>query len=130
MTDAQAQQSIFGELLAGHTLERSFIHALRPNQHLVGEDFVVEVAVRFVLGEDVPNCDQQSTGNRNYGLVGMFDLGQALILSLPIGITANSSPGCLNQSPTQFSASFFGDGFFLLLLCPIMNPSPKASLTD
>jgi hypothetical protein len=38
----------------------------------------------------------------------VLDFGQALF---PIGVAAHGPPGSLEQSPTQFAAAFFADGF-------------------
>jgi hypothetical protein len=74
---------------------------------LVSNRFVIEVAIRFTLGEDMPDRDQQSAGNRHDGFVGVLDFGRAFVLDLPIGITTHCAPGRFNQSPTQFPAARF-----------------------
>lgn len=55
LSNARVQKSIFGELLMGHALESLFIHALRPGEHIVSNGLFVEVAIGFLIAEDVPD---------------------------------------------------------------------------
>ena len=48
-TDAETEQPIFGELLAGHAIECLLVHIPGPNQHLVGDIFISGVAVSFLF---------------------------------------------------------------------------------
>ena len=77
--------------------------------HFVGDGFFIGMAVGFAFGEDMPGGNQQAAGDRHDGFIGVLGLGQALVLGFPIGIAAHGTPGRLNQSPTQFLATCFGD---------------------
>ena len=128
--NAKAKQAIFDKLLASEATESGFVHALRPDHHFVSDGFVIGASIGFPLGKDMPCRDKQSASNSDDGLVGVFVLGKAFVLSIPIGIRADSSPGSLTESPTKFFAALFGDGFLLMFLTTFMDTSTKASVTD
>jgi hypothetical protein len=58
LTNPQAEQTILGELLAGEAVPGLLVHLPGPEQHLVCNGCIIEVAVRFALGEDMPGGNQ------------------------------------------------------------------------
>jgi hypothetical protein len=54
LPNAKTQQTIFDKLLAGETVEGFLIHALRPDQHLVSQGFIIEMTIGLSLGENMP----------------------------------------------------------------------------
>ena len=70
-----------------------------------------------MFGQHLPGGNQQPTSEGHNRLVRMLGFSQALVLRLPIGITAYRAPQRPNLlgrppalSPAQFLAPLFGDG--------------------
>lgn len=95
LANTETKQTIFYELLASEPTESNIVHTLRPDHHFVGDGFLVSAVIGFTFGKDVPGRDKKSASDSNDSLIGMFMLRKAFVLSVPIGIRANSSPGSL-----------------------------------
>ena len=130
MTDAESEEAIFDELLTGHAVESLGVHALRLNNHLVSEGVFIGMAIRFTMGENVPDGNQHFAGDSNDGFVGVFGLLEMLVLSFSVGITTNGGPSSFDQSPTEFFAAFFGDGFILVLLSAVVDTGTETGIAD
>ena len=131
MANTQAEEPVFDKLLAGHAPKSCFVHALRPSDHLVGDGFVIEVAIRFTMGEHMPNGDQQFTGDSDDGLVGVLTAFlEMFVLSFPVRIAADGAPGGFDESPSEFLTAGFCDTFFLMFQATVMNTSTETSITD
>lgn len=130
LTNAEAEQTVFDELLTGQAAQGVLIHALRPNEHLVGDGFGVGAAIGLALGEDMPGRDEQPASDGDDGLIGMLVLRQALVHGIPKGIGADSGPGRLTENPAKILAALFGDGFLLVFLSACMDTGPKTGIAD
>ena len=88
------------------------------------------MTIWFTLGQDMPDRNQQSASDSDNGFAGMLDFGETLVLSLPVWVTAHGTPGSFDQGPSEFTATFFGDGFVLVFLATVMDTGTQASITN
>jgi len=69
------------------------MHALRLGDHLVGDDFLVEVAIGLTVSEDVADSHQQLASNGDNGLVGLLEFGKVIVVGFPVTVAADSARG-------------------------------------
>ena len=95
------------------------------------------MVIRLPLGENVPDAHEQPAGNGDDGLVGMFFLLEAIVLSFqsPKGraeqrIAADSAPGSFDHGPAELLATLFGDRLFLIFLAADMHAGTQSGVAD
>jgi len=55
LANSQLQQAVLGKLLGGHAIPRFLVHAPGPNQHFVGNGFLIEMPIRLPFDKIVPD---------------------------------------------------------------------------
>ena len=80
------------KMLVGQTVLRGPIH------QVFSDRFWISVAIRHVTGEDMPDDDQQFSGDGDDGFFGSFLSFKALELLLPVGVIFDRNPGRFDQS--------------------------------
>ena len=109
MPDIQTQKIVADKLGAAQTFTLLLIELPTPGQELVGDPFFGDLTIGFLLAEDMPDDDQEMTGNSSDSLVGMHAFLEGFEAFFPVGIAFQASPGDFDHRPTEFFTAFFGD---------------------
>ena len=96
----------------------------------MGDAFGGAVAVRGAFGEEMPDDDEETVGDDDNGIVGVFAAREFLEAALPEGMAADGAPGDLDQSPAEVFAAFFGDGFGAFRDAALVDARGEAGVTD
>ena len=78
-------------------------------QELLGNRFRLGKAIRFVLGQDIPDRHQKLSRNRHDGFVASEAWLQTSQFCLPVRMRVGCHLGCLDQDHTQIASTCFGD---------------------
>lgn len=83
--------SVFSDQLMGQPLAAHFTNRLRPDQHLVGNGFLIGMAIRLPLGEDIPDRNQHPFCDGNDSFVAVHLFLQVIELPFTGGIATHCS---------------------------------------
>jgi len=130
VVDAQAHEVIASELRAGQVATLGGIQLPGPGEELVGNALGGVVAIRLLVGEHMPNDNQQLVSNDGDSIVGMLAAFEFFEAPFPDGVGANGAPGDFDHGPAEFFAAFFGDGFGTPFSAALVNPWSETGIAD
>src|SRR6266700_4328201 len=92
-----------------------------PVHQLARNGLCLSIGIGFLLGQDMPNRDQQFARDGDNRLLFPDPLGQALKLSLPMGVMLHRDPGGFDHHASQITAALFGNVSTLMGVTRIMH---------
>src|SRR6266581_9677676 len=102
-------------------LTRSDPSVGNPVHELAGDRLGIGMAISLLLRQDMPNSDQQFTGNGDNRLLFTDPPAQALKLGFPMGMMLHRDPGSFDHHTTQITSAFFGDMSPLMSIPRVMH---------
>ena len=123
-------EQVVADELAGRERSLRLTDLPGPEHEFAGDLIGVGTAIGFGGGEDVPDDDEQFTGDSDDGLFFADTVRETLKGFFPIGIEANGGPGGLNQNGAEIAASLFGDASTPVGLAGGINSCAKAGVSD
>ena len=92
-----------------------------PVHQLASNGLCLSIGIGFLLGQDMPNRDQQFARDGHNRLLFPDPLGQARKLSLPRGVMLHRDPGGFYHHAAQITSALFGNVSALMGFPRIMH---------
>src|SRR6266699_5552538 len=101
-----------------------------PVHQLARNALCLSIRIGFLLGQDMPNRDQQFASNGDNRLLFPDPLGQALKLGFPMGMMLHCDPGGFDHHAPQITSALFGNMATLMGFPGVMHARSKPSVAD
>ena len=101
-----------------------------PAQHFRSDLGFGEVAIGLTLRKNVPEDDQQTSGDGDNSLARDEALGKTIEFAFPIGVEIHGCPSGLDEGGAKIAAAGFGDSSLAEGLTGGMNAGAKTRVAD
>ena len=119
-----------GEGSTAQAVQMGELVGLAPALQLAAHHGQVGMAVRDLVGQDMPDDDQELARDRHHGLALAQGGDQACELSVPVGMVFHRAPGCFDEHRTELTATLLGDGSGMLRLPRRMDAGTQPAVAD
>ena len=130
LPQAELQQLVTHELARGQSPTLFVAQLPRPGHELERDHVEIGVLVGGVLGQHMPDHDEQLACDGDDGLVLFHPTTQPLELGFPKVIRLDGMPGRLGQDIAQFFATFLGDVARAVRLSTVMYASSQPTVAN
>src|SRR6266516_177257 len=118
------QEKAITMLARGDTLMGNPVHQLASN------GLCLRIGIGLLLGQDMPNGNQQFARNGDDRLLLPNACSQSLKLRFPMGVMLDRDPGGFNHDPTEITSTFLRDMPTTMSFTGIVNTSSQANISN